>query len=190
MVHYSVTGLDLARASHDTIGKLPQLQDRCSGPHHYRDHLRHLALTAFRKVLGTLFQCIELNGVWPRQLGEVMAVAIPKAQSQGVCGALKQRVISIASHVYRIWSSCRATQLNQHWVPHVAPEEVFGGRPELAARTASIAESLAWDTALRLQTGWASVYVDSSKCFDMMQHPDVLYFAEIMGCPRGILRAA
>ena len=142
--------------------------------------LAKLPLEAWNK-LGTLYQ---------RQLGEVMAAAIPKAQSQGVCGALKQRVISIASHVYRIWSSCRATQLNQHWVPHVAPEEVYGGRPELAARTASIAESLAWDTALRLQTGWASIYVDSSKCLDVMQYPDILFFAEAMGCPRGILRAA
>ena len=67
---------------------------------------------------------------------------------------------------------------------------MFGGRPERAARTASIAESLAWDAALRLQTGWSSIYVDSSKCFDMMQYPDVLSFAEEVGCASGLLLAA
>ena len=100
------------------------------------------------QILCLVFRKVEASCKWPWQLEEVAAVAIPKAGQTGVAVALKQRIISVTSQVYRVWATCRATQLNQGWLRKAMPPEIFGGVPGLSAKTASFSEGVSWDSVL------------------------------------------
>ena len=64
---------------------------------------------------------IEQDKIWPEELTTIAAVAIPRPDKKACVGPLKYRVISITSHVYRLWAGVKAHFLHQHWLPHVVP---------------------------------------------------------------------
>ena len=140
-------------------------------------------------LLTSVLSAVEVSGSWPFQLLEVLAVPIPKAHAEGLSPPKKLRILSIASHVYRLWATYRARQLSRHWLVHILDADVYGGLPFRSARVAATAESLAWDAAALRSQSWQTLYLDASKCFDHLRWSDILRFAVQLGCPQQLIAA-
>ena len=88
---------------------------------------RELPLRAW-EVLAWVFRKIEQGDMWPSELLQVAMVPVPK---KGVVGAPLPgtvRLVSIASRIYRIYSTTRVRWIQKNWLADFLPPEVCGGR--------------------------------------------------------------
>ena len=136
--------------------------------------LQKLPLRAWDMVCAVLNKCEEGDD-WPEQLCEVALTAIPKAGEQTEATALKVRLISLTSHVYRAWSSLRASQLSG-WLSRVVGPGVYGGVRGKSARMASVLDAMRWEESAVDANPLFAVYLDFSKCFD------TIGVADVVGC--------
>ena len=102
---------------------------------------------------------------------------------------MKWRMISINSHVQRLWAGIRAAQLGQQWLRAVAPPGLCGGVRGRSATSSSHAFSLSWDLAMIRSVPLWGVILDASKCFDSLAVASVCAIAEKLGVDAVLLSA-
>ena len=142
--------------------------------------LKALPMRAWQMLCLVLNKCEE-GDAWPAPLCEVTLAAIPKAGEQTEASALKVRLISLSSHVYRLWSSLRTSQISAAWLTHVVGPGVYGGIRGKSSRMASVLDTMRWEESAADAVAHYSVYLDFSKCFDTIGVRDVLRCARGLG---------
>eukprot|EP00969_Alexandrium_andersonii_P241142 10646484-Alexandrium_andersonii.AAC.1 len=101
---------------------------------------------------------------------------------------MSQRILTVASLVYRKWASMRLSSL-QHWIQEWTTEDMFGG---VRGRSA---EQAAWHLSAQLELSRArgqhmsASTVDVFKCFDQVSRELVVRLACVAGAPPAIMHA-
>ena len=150
--------------------------------------LRELPLAAWEELSEVLRAIEEDEGEeWPEELRSVLLVPIPKGQETAIVAPKKARLIALTSMVFRVWSSARAAQLAEEWLPMVVGPSVLGGISGRSCKLASGWEDILWDAAEADGRPCISTFCDASKCFDNLPLEDVWELARSLGMPGEVL---
>ena len=147
-------------------------------------HVRSFALLCTEALRGwvTLWQCIELVGIFPQQVDKLVVALIPKAAGGGL------RPIGIFAALYRIAMKCRKQQISE-WESTIA-------QPFLAADAGRGPLSLIWKCAIKAEAAVASgqhfggFLWDLARMFDQIGHCRAVVRARQLGLSESLILAS
>ena len=127
----------------------------------------------------------EAYGVWPKVLRMVAVTAISKGAP--ISSPQNVRAIGVSSAIYGIWSSLRFRQLAP-WMAQVFPNNLVGGIPNRQAFESELSLSLDFHEN-NFRDDPIAVFIDRTKCFDLILPELAMGLASSLGIPDQIFRA-
>ena len=127
----------------------------------------------------------EAYGVWPKVLRMVAVTAISKGAP--ISSPQNVRAIGVSSAIYGIWSSLRFRQLAP-WMAQVFPNNLLGGIPNRQAFESELSLSLDFHEN-NFRDDPIAVFIDRTKCFDLILPELAMGLASSLGIPDQIFRA-
>eukprot|EP00971_Amphidinium_carterae_P349220 6490906-Amphidinium_carterae.1 len=169
----------------ELYGELRRKQNSSAGP----DAIGLLELRALPAValkpLVDLFSHVECGGAWPESLLSSFSHVLPKAAVDIAGSGLQVRLITVTSHVYRLWSSYRVRCLSD-WVARTVDPLVFGGVKGRSSIMCSAIQSMLFTRAEKRGDGFTGLSFDCTKCFDSLPVQDLVAVAVKMGLPAAL----
>ena len=130
----------------------------------------------------------EATQQWPAPLRLVSVTCIPKSEGN-ILDPKSIRAIGVSSVVYSIWASTRFKHLTP-WLQAFAPPSLLGGIPGRSRDASAI------DLSLEFQENQddrshdpIGIFIDRTKCFDMIVSDFAIQIAEDIGPPCQVARA-
>ena len=127
----------------------------------------------------------EAYGVWHKVLRMVAVTAISKGAP--ISSPQNVRAIGVSSAIYGIWSSLRFRQLAP-WMAQVFPNNLVGGIPNRQAFESELSLSLDFHEN-NFRDDPIAVFIDRTKCFDLILPELAMGLASSLGIPDQIFRA-
>eukprot|EP00971_Amphidinium_carterae_P091640 1814310-Amphidinium_carterae.1 len=149
--------------------------------------LRSLPREALAPIL-IVFNHAEETGYWPEPFTLARSVVLPKVAPEEPMQGLQVRLITITSHMYRLWSGLRMRQLSKWLAGYVHPG-IFGGVQGKSAQLAAMVHALNWEIAEQQKLPCTQVHFDFSKCFDSLSPTSLCELLAHCGVPRGVVTA-
>eukprot|EP00971_Amphidinium_carterae_P047596 937476-Amphidinium_carterae.1 len=94
-------------------------------------------------------------------------------------------VITVSSHLFRLWAGLRAKQLRL-WAQENLHASVYGGVVGRSAPLCAAVVSMGFTVAEVEDEPHTAVSFDFSKCYDTLPVQDVIEAARRIGVPRGV----
>eukprot|EP00971_Amphidinium_carterae_P329237 6461558-Amphidinium_carterae.1 len=149
--------------------------------------LRSLPKEAFFALV-IVFENAEETGHWPAQLTAARNVVLPKVGTDSTAGGLQVRLITITSHLYRLWSGKRMSQLSE-WLSVYVHPGIYGGVKGKSCQMAAMLHALNWEVAAGEEKPSTQVHFDFSKCFDSLSPVSLCELLQHCGIPKGVVQA-
>eukprot|EP00971_Amphidinium_carterae_P029207 574875-Amphidinium_carterae.1 len=149
--------------------------------------LRTLPKEAFQALV-SIFQHAEETGHWPEQITLARNVVLPKVRTDHSAGGLQVRLITITSHLYRLWSGKRMNQLSA-WLSEYVHPGIYGGVTGKSCQMAAMLHALNWEVAASEEKPCTQIHFDFSKCFDSLSPESLCDLMQHCGVARGVVRA-
>jgi len=139
--------------------------------------------TVLLERLAELFNVIEQTEKWPSALTRTVVSLIQKGEG---AEPLKQRPISVASAVYRLWAAVRlrdAMKWQEGWIHQ--------GQHGFRAKHSTL--DVFWEMGLRVEQAmlndedFSGLVLDYAKCFDKLPHKIMLKLAKAAGAHQRLL---
>eukprot|EP00971_Amphidinium_carterae_P351896 6492327-Amphidinium_carterae.1 len=149
--------------------------------------LRSLPREALAPLV-VVFSEAERTGYWPETFTLARSVVLPKVAPDVPAQGLQVRLITITSHMYRLWSGLRMRQMSQ-WLAGYVHEGTFGGVRGKSAQLAAMVHALNWEIAEQQNCPCTQVHFDFSKCFDCLSPKSLCELLDYCGVPSWVVTA-
>ena len=145
--------------------------------------LSHMSPNAAH-YLCAMYGLIEQGVPWPEQLAQAKAVFL--AKSEAAIEPMEFRILTICSHLYRIWAAIRLGDISA-WSDSWLDPGMYAGAGGRSASEASWLLSFEVEKAKACEEPISALSIDIFKCFDQVCRPILYSILQRLGAPVGVL---